>query len=114
MSIITEAPKASGSAQPEWIRPQPTVEEPVLTVYNSMTRSKVSTAADGEGERGCGKTGARTGARERTLGRVQAVRLCNAASSCPQDVFVPKKGRTVDWYNCGPTVYDASHMGHAR
>lgn len=18
------------------------------------------------------------------------------------------------WYNCGPTVYDASHMGHAR
>ncbi len=28
--------------------------------------------------------------------------------------FVPKKGRTVSWYNCGPTVYDASHMGHAR
>ncbi|EST05579.1 Cysteinyl-tRNA synthetase/mycothiol ligase [Kalmanozyma brasiliensis GHG001] len=28
--------------------------------------------------------------------------------------FVPKKGRTVTWYNCGPTVYDASHMGHAR
>jgi cysteinyl-tRNA synthetase len=20
----------------------------------------------------------------------------------------------VDWYNCGPTVYDSSHMGHAR
>jgi cysteinyl-tRNA synthetase len=20
----------------------------------------------------------------------------------------------VSWYNCGPTVYDASHMGHAR
>lgn len=31
-----------------------------------------------------------------------------------QDVFVPKRGRKVDWYNCGPTVYDASHMGHAR
>ncbi|SOV09353.1 probable cysteinyl-tRNA synthetase [Ustilago sp. UG-2017a] len=28
--------------------------------------------------------------------------------------FVPRKGRTVTWYNCGPTVYDASHMGHAR
>lgn len=20
----------------------------------------------------------------------------------------------VTWYNCGPTVYDSSHMGHAR
>ncbi|KAF5388684.1 hypothetical protein D9757_004757 [Collybiopsis confluens] len=28
--------------------------------------------------------------------------------------FVPKSGRAVKWYNCGPTVYDASHMGHAR
>ncbi|EPQ30353.1 uncharacterized protein PFL1_01879 [Pseudozyma flocculosa PF-1] len=28
--------------------------------------------------------------------------------------FVPTKGRSVAWYNCGPTVYDASHMGHAR
>ncbi|PWN98315.1 hypothetical protein FA09DRAFT_308177 [Tilletiopsis washingtonensis] len=24
------------------------------------------------------------------------------------------RGRSVTWYNCGPTVYDASHMGHAR
>ncbi|OZJ02371.1 hypothetical protein BZG36_04436 [Bifiguratus adelaidae] len=28
--------------------------------------------------------------------------------------FIPKNGRQVTWYNCGPTVYDASHMGHAR
>lgn len=28
--------------------------------------------------------------------------------------FVPKKPGVVTWYNCGPTVYDASHMGHAR
>ncbi|GAA5804655.1 hypothetical protein HPULCUR_010157 [Helicostylum pulchrum] len=28
--------------------------------------------------------------------------------------FIPKQGRRVTWYNCGPTVYDASHMGHAR
>ncbi|KAI8978051.1 cysteinyl-tRNA synthetase [Pilobolus umbonatus] len=28
--------------------------------------------------------------------------------------FIPKDGRRVTWYNCGPTVYDASHMGHAR
>eukprot|EP00388_Colpodella_angusta_P012500 GDKJ01031704.1.p1 GENE.GDKJ01031704.1~~GDKJ01031704.1.p1 ORF type:complete len:674 (-),score=212.15 GDKJ01031704.1:213-2234(-) len=30
------------------------------------------------------------------------------------DLFVPNKGREVLWYGCGPTVYDASHMGHAR
>lgn len=28
--------------------------------------------------------------------------------------FVPKNGRTVYWYSCGPTVYDVSHLGHAR
>ncbi|KAI9246848.1 cysteinyl-tRNA synthetase [Sporodiniella umbellata] len=28
--------------------------------------------------------------------------------------FIPQAGRRVTWYNCGPTVYDASHMGHAR
>ncbi|PKI84127.1 cysteine--tRNA ligase [Malassezia vespertilionis] len=28
--------------------------------------------------------------------------------------FVPERARHVTWYNCGPTVYDASHMGHAR
>ncbi|KAI0001262.1 hypothetical protein BJV74DRAFT_876788 [Russula compacta] len=28
--------------------------------------------------------------------------------------FVPRDGRHIKWYNCGPTVYDAAHMGHAR
>lgn len=28
--------------------------------------------------------------------------------------FIPHNGRLVKWYCCGPTVYDASHMGHAR
>ena len=41
MSIITETPKASSSAQPEWVKPTPEVPEPVLKVYNSLTRSKV-------------------------------------------------------------------------
>ncbi|KAJ1668547.1 cysteinyl-tRNA synthetase [Coemansia sp. RSA 1813] len=27
--------------------------------------------------------------------------------------FIPKDGNKVSWYGCGPTVYDASHMGHA-
>jgi cysteinyl-tRNA synthetase len=30
------------------------------------------------------------------------------------DVFKPRQGRTVNWYTCGPTVYDVCHMGHAR
>jgi hypothetical protein len=41
MSIITEAPKASSSTMPEWVPPTPQVPEPVLKVYNSLTRSKV-------------------------------------------------------------------------
>ena len=28
--------------------------------------------------------------------------------------FVPREGNRVNWYTCGPTVYDACHMGHAR
>eukprot|EP01117_Protostelium_nocturnum_P008836 TRINITY_DN3166_c0_g1_i1.p1 TRINITY_DN3166_c0_g1~~TRINITY_DN3166_c0_g1_i1.p1 ORF type:complete len:615 (+),score=267.66 TRINITY_DN3166_c0_g1_i1:63-1907(+) len=28
--------------------------------------------------------------------------------------FVARNGREVGWYICGPTVYDASHLGHAR
>lgn len=31
-----------------------------------------------------------------------------------KEVFVPISGKKVTWYSCGPTVYDASHMGHAR
>merc|ERR1719171_3037205 len=28
--------------------------------------------------------------------------------------FVPARGREVSFYVCGPTVYDSSHLGHAR
>ncbi|KAJ3640885.1 hypothetical protein Zmor_027419 [Zophobas morio] len=31
-----------------------------------------------------------------------------------KEPFVPISGKKVTWYSCGPTVYDASHMGHAR
>merc|ERR1719259_1555339 len=31
-----------------------------------------------------------------------------------KEEFVSQKDKRVTWYNCGPTVYDASHMGHAR
>jgi len=30
------------------------------------------------------------------------------------NLFTPRQNRTVTWYTCGPTVYDACHMGHAR
>ncbi|KAF8684181.1 tRNA synthetases class I (C) [Rhizoctonia solani] len=60
---------ADKSHNPEWLQPQRS-DEPVLKVYNSLTKSKTE--------------------------------------------FIPRKGRNVTWYNCGPTVYDSSHMGHAR
>uniref|UniRef100_A0A1L8DFF5 Cysteine--tRNA ligase, cytoplasmic n=1 Tax=Nyssomyia neivai TaxID=330878 RepID=A0A1L8DFF5_9DIPT len=31
-----------------------------------------------------------------------------------KEPFRPLSGNCVKWYSCGPTVYDASHMGHAR
>jgi cysteinyl-tRNA synthetase len=31
-----------------------------------------------------------------------------------KEVFRPKKGKRVNFFVCGPTVYDFSHIGHAR
>lgn len=28
--------------------------------------------------------------------------------------LVPEDGNLLKWYTCGPTVYDSSHLGHAR
>uniref|UniRef100_A0A452QWV1 Cysteine--tRNA ligase, cytoplasmic n=1 Tax=Ursus americanus TaxID=9643 RepID=A0A452QWV1_URSAM len=41
------------------------------------------------------------------------LRLYNSLTRS-KDVFIPQHGKKVTWYCCGPTVYDASHMGHAR
>ncbi|XP_071636583.1 cysteine--tRNA ligase, cytoplasmic-like isoform X2 [Temnothorax longispinosus] len=41
------------------------------------------------------------------------LRLYNSLTK-EKEVFVPQFGNRVSWYSCGPTVYDASHMGHAR
>ena len=30
------------------------------------------------------------------------------------ELFIPMHSNLVTWYSCGPTVYDSSHMGHAR
>lgn len=59
----------SKRTQPPWSPPSQE-KQPVLKLYNSLTRQK--------------------------------------------EVFIPISGKRVNWYSCGPTVYDASHMGHAR
>ncbi|XP_030562604.1 cysteine--tRNA ligase, cytoplasmic [Drosophila novamexicana] len=41
------------------------------------------------------------------------LRLYNSLTRQKEE-FVPLSGNNVKWYSCGPTVYDASHMGHAR
>ncbi|XP_033216367.1 cysteine--tRNA ligase, cytoplasmic [Belonocnema kinseyi] len=41
------------------------------------------------------------------------LRLYNSLTRQKEE-FMPQYGNRVLWYSCGPTVYDASHMGHAR
>ncbi|KIY44586.1 hypothetical protein FISHEDRAFT_51156 [Fistulina hepatica ATCC 64428] len=50
---------------------------------------------------------------ERTLSTDPVLKVYNSLTKSKNE-FVPRNGRLVKWYNCGPTVYDASHMGHAR
>lgn len=42
-----------------------------------------------------------------------ALKLYNSLTR-KKEVFTPLNGNKILWYSCGPTVYDASHMGHAR
>ncbi|XP_034243855.1 cysteine--tRNA ligase, cytoplasmic isoform X2 [Thrips palmi] len=44
---------------------------------------------------------------------IPVLKLYNSLTRQKEE-FVPQNGRKVTWYSCGPTVYDASHMGHAR
>lgn len=38
----------------------------------------------------------------------------NNSVSGEKCAFIPNEDNIVNWYGCGPTVYDAAHMGHAR
>ena len=38
----------------------------------------------------------------------------NSLKPGPATAFVPIESGKVSWYACGPTVYDLSHLGHAR
>ncbi len=44
---------------------------------------------------------------------VEKIQVFNTLSGKKED-FVPVSGKTVKIYACGPTVYDSSHLGHAR
>lgn len=44
---------------------------------------------------------------------VTGLQVNNSLSGGKVD-FVPATGNVVNWYGCGPTVYDSAHMGHAR
>ena len=41
------------------------------------------------------------------------LRILNSLTN-QKDLFEPQDANRVTWYQCGPTVYDESHMGHAR
>lgn len=41
------------------------------------------------------------------------LKLYNSLTRSPE-AFIPIDRRKISWYACGPTVYDDSHLGHAR
>ncbi|XP_053600485.1 cysteine--tRNA ligase, cytoplasmic [Plodia interpunctella] len=48
-----------------------------------------------------------------TTNKRPTLKLFNSLTRQKEE-FVCSNGNHVNWYSCGPTVYDASHMGHAR
>lgn len=46
-------------------------------------------------------------------GKKPVLKLYNSLTRQKEE-FVCDNGNRINWYSCGPTVYDASHMGHAR
>lgn len=45
---------------------------------------------------------------------MESLKVHNSLKPGPPVPFVPMEPGKVSWYVCGPTVYDKSHLGHAR
>src|SRR5260221_13691844 len=45
---------------------------------------------------------------------MEQLKVHNSLKPGPPVPFVPREEGKVSWYACGPTVYDHSHLGHAR
>ncbi|RKF57672.1 Cysteine--tRNA ligase [Erysiphe neolycopersici] len=45
---------------------------------------------------------------------MKQLKVHNSLQPGPPVPFIPKEEGKVSWYACGPTVYDHSHLGHAR
>lgn len=45
---------------------------------------------------------------------MDSIKVHNSLKPGPPVPFVPMEPGKVSWYACGPTVYDKSHLGHAR
>jgi len=42
------------------------------------------------------------------------LRFYNSLTNKEEEFITNSGTKTLTWYMCGPTVYDASHLGHAR
>ncbi|EEA05717.1 cysteinyl-tRNA synthetase, putative [Cryptosporidium muris RN66] len=40
--------------------------------------------------------------------------ILNNSLTAGKTEFIPVNGKRINWYACGPTVYDSAHLGHAR
>jgi hypothetical protein len=49
-----------------------------------------------------------------TTPRMASFKVHNTLKPGPPQPFVPIEKGKISWYACGPTVYDHSHLGHAR
>ncbi|WYZ38465.1 hypothetical protein EsH8_III_000379 [Colletotrichum jinshuiense] len=49
-----------------------------------------------------------------TMATMESLKLHNSLKPGQPVLFTPIKPGKVSWYACGPTVYDKSHLGHAR
>lgn len=52
--------------------------------------------------------------RPHSTAAMESLKVHNSLKPGAPVPFVPIEPGKVSWYACGPTVYDSSHLGHAR